>query len=298
MRPSRRGFTLIEILVALVLFGIVEATLTRLLITSQRVTTAQTVRATLQSNLRVGSMVVPNELRMLNQSDTTDILSVSDTSIVYLAMRGYYVLCSSIGSATSFKVVRVPGTGFSFVYREPAAGDSLFIFYENDTLKMSDDKWVRLGLSGTASTTCDYPAASTAALTFTLGGSGIPAGFTLDNFLVGAPVRTYEVTRLAKFTSGGQSWLGMCTGSATCTLQPVLGPLAPTGGFVITRYNDAGSVVAGNSFSDRNSLRSLKIQFVGVSESNVSRGVAFAGGASAIYDTLITFVTLRNVKQN
>src|SRR6478735_8438499 len=151
------GFTLVELLVAMVIFAVVATLRTRMLITSQRVTATQAVRASLQSNLRVGSLVVPNELRMLNQSNETDIVDVSDTSIVYRAMRGYYVLCAAPTSATSIKVVRVAGTGFTFDYRAPLANDSAFVHFEKDTLKMSDDVWVPVGISAvSAPTTCTF----------------------------------------------------------------------------------------------------------------------------------------------
>jgi hypothetical protein len=92
----------------------------------------------------------------------------------------------------------------------------------------------------------------------------------------------------------------MCTGGSAaspCTLQPVLGPLAPTNGFVITRYNDVGTVVTGNTTANRNSLRYLKVQFIGIGETSIVRG-ADIGARSTIQDTLSTTVTLRNVKQN
>lgn len=296
---SPRGFTLVEILVALVAFGLVAAVLTRTLVTSQRITTQQTLRAQMQSNLRVASFVVPNELRMLNQAATTDILSVGDTEIIYLAMRGYYMLCAPITSATSIKVARVTSQDFSFDYRAPVAGDSAFIFFEKDTLKISDDNWIPVGITGVASGTCTYPTTGTpAGQTFTLTNPGIvDATYEHDQFLPGAPVRTYEITRLAEFTSGGEKWLGMCTGSATCTLEPVVGPLAENNGFLLTRYNDLGAVVTGNTTANRNSLRSLRVRFIAKTAQAVARGTDNSG-VQTIYDTLSTMVTLRNVKQN
>ena len=300
---NRRGFTLVEILMALVIFGLVAASFTQIIVTGQRTTATQQARAGLQSNLRVGSMMVPNELRMLNQSDTTDILDISDTSIIYLAMRGYYALCAAPASGTSITVMRIAGTGFNFDYRAPAAGDSAFIFYENDTLKMSDDKWVRVGISAvSAPTTCTYPSGGTSrsALTLTLN-PGINTGtYTLSKFLEGSPVRTYEVTRMSLYSSGGQNWFGMCTGGSVgtpCTLQPVLGPLAETNGVTITRFDSAGNTVSGNTFANRNSLRSMQIRFIGISSQKVAHGT---GNASLDYvrDTLTTVVTLRNVRQN
>lgn len=296
MRNDSRGFTLIEIMVALVIFSVVATVLTRLIITSQRVTTSQVVRANLQSNLRVGSMVVPNELRMLNQADSTDILDVSDTSITYRAMRGYYVLCEAITSGTSIKMTRYLPSAFAFDYRLPAAGDSLFLFYENDTLKMTDDKWHRVKVNSVAASTCGAGAWNTkTALTVTLN-AAVPG--TLALYLPGAPIRTYEITKLSLMTSGSQKWLGMCvvTSAGACSLEPVVGPLAPTNGFKITRYDSSGTAVTGNTFANRNSLKSLTISFIGVGEQNIAR--SGSGGIGALYDTLTTVVTLRNVKQN
>lgn len=301
---NRRGFTLIEIMVALVVFGLVAATLTQVIVNGQRVTAMQQARAGLQSNLRVGSMMVPNELRMLNQSDTTDILDVSDTSIIYLAMRGYYALCAPPTSGTSINVMRVAGTGFNFDYRAPAVGDSAFIFYENDTLKMSDDKWVRVGISAVSgASTCTYPATggtSRSSLTLTLSPGIDVSTYTLSKFLEGSPVRSYEVTRMSLFTSGGQQWFGMCTGGSVaspCSLQPVLGPLASSNGVTITRYDSAGNSITANTFAARNSLRSMSIRFIGTSDQQVARGTGNAG-LGYVQDTLTTMVTLRNVRQN
>ena len=138
---------------------------------------------------------------------------------------------------------------------------------------------------------------SRASLTLTLNPT-IPAGYTLTRFLEGSPVRTYEITRMSLFTSSdGNKYLGMCTGGTGCALQPVVGPLADAGGFLLTRYDDQGNVVTGNTTANRNSLRSMRIRFVGKTEQAIAR----AGANSAIQtvtDTLSTVVTLRNVKQN
>ena len=63
---QRRGFTLVEVLLALVIMGVVTGAIYKLLNTNQRLSVAQAEQVTLQSNVRTGSLVVPNELRELN----------------------------------------------------------------------------------------------------------------------------------------------------------------------------------------------------------------------------------------
>ena len=88
---SRAGFTLVELLIALTLLGIVGAVTVRLLSDTQRVTTAQGERAHMQATTRVGALVMPTELREINPA-MGDITAMSDTSIEYRGMRNLAML--------------------------------------------------------------------------------------------------------------------------------------------------------------------------------------------------------------
>ena len=59
----RRGFTLVEILVSLVVMVIVTGAIYKMLTSSQRLSRAQAERVSLQSNVRSGALIVPAELR-------------------------------------------------------------------------------------------------------------------------------------------------------------------------------------------------------------------------------------------
>ncbi|HEX6105720.1 MAG TPA: type II secretion system protein, partial [Gemmatimonadales bacterium] len=76
---QHRGFTLVEILIALVIMGLVTGALFQLLTNTQRLSRAQAEQVDLQANVRAGSLVVPNELRELNTvvgggADQNDVL--------------------------------------------------------------------------------------------------------------------------------------------------------------------------------------------------------------------------------
>jgi prepilin-type N-terminal cleavage/methylation domain-containing protein len=94
-----RGFTLVEITVALALMIIVTGAVYRLLNTAQRVTRVQSAQVNLQSNVRTAALVVANELRGLNTvrggtPAQNDIVSMTPTSLTYRASRSAGFLCT------------------------------------------------------------------------------------------------------------------------------------------------------------------------------------------------------------
>ncbi|MGB7212808.1 MAG: prepilin-type N-terminal cleavage/methylation domain-containing protein [Gemmatimonadales bacterium] len=298
---SSRGFTLVETLIAMVLLGLVSVVIYKMLITTQRVTDAQAERGDLQVNLRAGVLVIPNELRQITIGTSTtldtvsDIRAVTDSSITYRAMRGFYTICSTPASATTLTVTNA--AGFSSEYRTPTTSDSAFVLWEGDTTKTSDDAWVQVGLAGVVSTTCVYAGATRSAYTFAFTGSGIPAlAFPFTKIQPGSPVRTYETVQLSLYASGGQNWLGMQVGSGT--MQPVAGPLAATSGglygFQLTYYDSTGTALTATA-SNVPKIRTIKIALRGITNDQV----ALAGKTrSTIHDSLVTYVTLRNAPFN
>src|SRR5213594_1611690 len=105
----RRGFTLIELMVALVLLGIVAGGIYKVLVTNQQTYLAQTQRIDLQQNLRAGVTILPADFRELDPADG-DILLMSATQIQLRAMRQLSFLCTppvlggGLGTAVSMTV--------------------------------------------------------------------------------------------------------------------------------------------------------------------------------------------------
>lgn len=301
----RRGFTLIEVMVALVLLGMVSVVLYQTLISTQRVTDALHQRGNLQSGLRAGGLTVPSELQQLTigsastLDSVTDISAITDTSITYRAMRGFYTLCQATADPTTLTAVRVLPSPFTSEYRTPASTDSALVFWEGDTLSTYDDTWIPVGISGVATTTCSYPsspATTKAAYTLGLTGSGIPSAYALGKLYPGAPIRTFETNELLLYASGGSEWLGLSVNGGSA--QPVLGPLAPTAGtvygFQLTYYDSTGTALTATS-TNIPKVRTIGVMLRGVT----SAQVAAAGRTRAlIYDSLMAVVTLRNAPRN
>lgn len=298
---STRGFSLIEIMIALVLMGLVATVVYRMLVTTQRVTDAQAERTDLQTNLRAGALVIPNELRQITISTSSsydsisDIRAITDTSITYRAMRGFYTICATPGSATTLSVV--DAGGFASEYRAPTTSDSAFVFWEGDTTKTSDDAWVQVGISTVSTSTCTYAGASRTAYNFTFIGGGVPNYTKVQG---GSPVRTYETVALGLYSYNGKQWLGMAInpGASAPVYQPVVGPLAATTGgaygFQLTYFDSTGTALTAST-TNIPKVRTIKVALRAIS----SDQVALSGRSrTTIKDSLVTYVTLRNAPFN
>jgi prepilin-type N-terminal cleavage/methylation domain-containing protein len=277
---QRRGFTLIELLVALVIMGIVTGAIYKLLNTSQRISLAQAEQVSLQSNVRTGSLVVPNELRELNtvelgSNQQNDITVAAADRIEYRAMRGLGFACvAAAAGATQLRIAQSSWTGL----REPnAASDDLYLFVDGDENDEKDDVWQQVAVTGVvvSANTCG------GAPGFVLTVAALPA------VPVNTPVRFFEVMELKRHQDAdGQWWLGARSVSAGEAIQPVLGPLT-SNGFQLAYLNSAG-VATG----DVRAIKTISVTVRGLTDDAVR-----ANGSGALghpQEELRTQVLLRN----
>jgi prepilin-type N-terminal cleavage/methylation domain-containing protein len=280
--PRARGFTLIEVLLALIIMGVVTGAIYRLLVNSQRLSVAQAEQVHLQSNVRTGSLVVPNELRELNTvvgaavgGAQNDILSGTPTTIRYRAMRGMGFICEA-PAANQLRIAEATWTGL----RAPdAARDDIYVFDDQDVNLTSDDVWQQLALTGAAfsATACNGVAPG-----YILDAAGVPAAA-----IINTPVRTFEVMRLELYADAGEWWLGARSEAVEANLQPILGPLTANG-FGLRYFDANGALTPGNMAN----VRSVEVTVQGQTEDQVRIGGS--GPLGRPQETLATQVLLRN----
>ena len=70
---TRRGFTLVELLIGLVLLGLVGAVTYQLLVNTQRVSRSQAQHIGMQDNVRSGALIIANELREVGYDQVTAV---------------------------------------------------------------------------------------------------------------------------------------------------------------------------------------------------------------------------------
>lgn len=278
-----RGFTLIELMIALVVALTITAGIYKLLSGTQRLSRAQAERVDLQSNVRTAALFVPNELRELNSVVggavmQNDIIDPQATSIRYRAMRGLGFVCQS--STTEIRLRASTYTGTRAPQGPPR--DAAYVLVQNS--KSTLDVW--LPVSYTALSTANTCPDGSPAYTLTVPSMTAPS--------TGTPLRIYEVMDLTTYVSAGKTWLGTKSFSANePALQPILGPLRATNGAVsgleFKYYDGTGTetTVPGN-------IKSVRLAVWG----ETSQRVVTGGGSSAsngyVQDSLVTQVSLRN----
>ena len=284
MPANRRGFTLVELMIGLVLMSLVGTVIFKLLQSEQRVSNAQAERVMMQSSVRTGALVVPSELRELstNAAGQTDLMQISADSVTYRAARGVGFTCAV--TSTQIKILNTSVLPWNGLRDISPGRDSLLLFVDSDPGKATDDVWVRLPVSSVAATTCGSNAAIAVNTPNFL--AQLPGGL-LSNVVVGGPVRTEEVMRLKSYASGGKQWVGIASLSGGDAVQPILGPIT-AGGFQLAYFTGDGTATATLS-----AVRVIRITLIGVTDRAVARG-GVSGPNALLLDTLVTRVLLRN----
>jgi prepilin-type N-terminal cleavage/methylation domain-containing protein len=276
------GYTLIELLVAIVIFGLVAGGVMNAIISAQRSSIAQSQRIDLQQNLRAAAVVLPAELRSLDAVDG-DIQAMAANSITIRAMRQLAIICTPpvMGAALTGRLITVRTPLYSSA-RNFQAGDSVLIWYEGDAMARSDDGWLLGRVTAVAAQNCTDGTAGQR-LTTDIQAPVLPKLNKIGAIPNGAPLRGFEiVTYSAGVAADGRWYLNLQDTNGT---TPLLGPLNGSAGLAFTYYNAAGAVTAVPT-----QVAQIGLTVRGQTVDRINKG-ATSGFAA---DSLVTTVTLRN----
>jgi prepilin-type N-terminal cleavage/methylation domain-containing protein len=247
---NRRGFTLIELMIALVLLGLVSAAVYKVLVNNQRVYLAQTQTIDLQQNIRAGAAILPAEFRELDAADG-DITGMGPDSIRMRAMRQLSFVCATpalgggIGQISlAIRPTLIYGNRQTF-----KQGDSILVYWEGDPTVRADDQWLPAQLQKDADPglCSDSNVATNPALLLTLQPQWINNAVLNRAGAIprGAPVRGYDKVVYRSYQAADGNWyLGQRNPAQGGTIQPVIGPLTGANGVTFTYYDTAGVVTA------------------------------------------------------
>ena len=271
---ARRGFTLVELAVALVLGLMIGGLVHRMLLHGQRVARAQAERMALNENVRVAALVLAGELGGIGYDEITpaasaalgypaalrsDLLAIEPGAVIYLAGRGGGRVCG-IAPGPLPEVLVAESSWESL--RAPRATDSLLVFVESDPATGSDDAWVHLGVVSAGAASCPGGEVGIAIRIAAPSPLDLAA---LARVTPGSPARLAEVMQMRYYRSGGKSWFGMRSVSTGEAITPAAGPLADSSAGVrglTLVYRDA----ADGPTSDPAAVRAVEIALLGVTD--------------------------------
>lgn len=294
---TRRGFTLVELMVSVVLLGIIALAGARVLRVVLNTTGAQMGIAAAQGEVRVGVTALPQEFREIGYDSVpasgaviSDIESMAANRIAFRAMRGLGFTCGT-PSLTQL-TVRKPVLGA----RGPLLTDGFLLFVESDPSYGLDDQWVPLIVTAIDSAaTCD----GGPAITFSLAEAPEldPVSHTaiaISQVFVGGPIRWFERVEYGPWRdpATGQAYLGYRSLSrGDPALSPILGPLTDTTGFALTYYSATGAALDPRLTPPRQ-VRSIGIELDGATAGAVS--LSGSTQRTRAVSSVATRVALRN----
>ena len=327
MRSSRRGMTLVEIMIALVLLGIVSGVIMRVVLRQQRFYQGVNQIITQRSQLRQGTSVLPIDLRSLS-SIGEDFIAVSDSAVEFDLNIGTGVVCAV---AANNKIVLPPlvldkGHTLTSFYpgvkldaAEIARGVTVYVYNDSSRAGNFDDRWqkFKLVLAEEDPNLCLFSFATALdagkkrfvlTLADTAGKTDPVTGGPISRYVgVGAPVRLMKRVRYKLFQDADSKWyLGYSeydkATSKYLDLTPVSGPYqayasgtGATPGFAFRYYDvDGVEIASGAAQVDRVRIARVDIIARARTGSNV-RTEGIQNGVDQQYrDSLAVSVMLRN----
>ena len=230
VRPSHSGFTLPELLVGMVLFGLLGLLMTRSAIHAERVTRSHEERVRLQTAFDGALAYLATELADLGRGD---VLSVASDSLRFRSTRGVGLACRVTGTdvrllTARFSAHRAPAAR----PRQPAAAAD-----PGRACRSADTGWTALPIRAVRPSTCGSEPAL--ALETALDTIATP----LEGLPLLLPVRLFEVMQVRLYASLGSTWLGARSVSAGEAIQPLAGPFVAAGSRFETRDEAGGSTL-------------------------------------------------------
>ena len=303
---ARRGFTLTELMITVVLFGLVMAVLMRVIVRQQKFYRSANEVIDTRTQVRQAMSVLPLDLRGVS-SIGADIKAISDSSITVLATYGTGVICSMSGNEFVLPPENLGRHVLSSFAQRVRRGDTVMVFNEGTGRGASDDSWSRLRVDTVVTQTSgcapylnpngtengyDRPVVR-------LSAGAMPAGVT-----AGAAVRFVRPVRYSFYVAGDGRWyLGYAqnVNGTWDAPQPLAGPFQPyddtgtntnsTSGLRFAYFDQAGNAVTGTDSTARASIARIDLQFL--ARGTDVNNVAIASGAT-FRDSILVRVAVRN----
>jgi prepilin-type N-terminal cleavage/methylation domain-containing protein len=144
---SRRGFTLAEIMVVLMILGFVGGAVFRVLVKQQQAYKDSSRQADMQREIRLTSSYLPSEIRALSSAGG-DVMEMDEDEFEFLANIGSGVVCDKVSNThVILPPLNTAGITLTNWYSQPVVGDSVFLYDDSVSSGAEDDVWERRAVS-------------------------------------------------------------------------------------------------------------------------------------------------------
>jgi prepilin-type N-terminal cleavage/methylation domain-containing protein len=294
---TRRGLTLIELIVAMTVGGVALALIAVISVRQQRLYADVADRTALTGQLRQASAVLPIELRAASPG-AGDIREARDTAIELRSSIATAVVCDTLGGSIVLAPASPGAAAFAGYLTAIASGDTAWVLARGDTA----DAWIPYPVSSVSSVApgpCGPlgPRLNPTALVSRRVAIGLGTSGPIAN-VAGSVLRVTRPVRYSLYRGGDGRWyLGQRDWNVASmrfnTIQPVSGPFSSASSHgLVFQYVDSTGAALPIPVSDSRAISLIRIDLRGQSR-NVMR--AFAGqtqGKST--DSVRLAVWLRN----
>jgi Tfp pilus assembly protein PilW len=295
----RRGVSIVEVIVSMVVAAVVLALITTISVRQQRLFTDLTDGVAISGQLREAATILPIDLRGVSVT-SRDIREARDTSLELRGTIASAVVCDT--NANGLVLAPVVGGAATYASYLTAVdvGDTAWVFTPTDSV----DDWrpVRVGSAGTASPkqcATRGPQLGDSARSLSRVSIGLSPRPPSLAAAIGMPVRVTRPLRYSLYRAGDGGWyLGEKDWSTTSgrfnTIQPVSGPfLSAAAGGVTFNYLDSAEASIATPVVDPTSIAAIRVTLRGQTR-NVTRVLGSAASTGHRVDTATVTVLLHN----
>jgi prepilin-type N-terminal cleavage/methylation domain-containing protein len=232
---SRRGFTIIELLVGLVVGLIVMGSVVQIMIVQGRGYRKQREIIDIRETARQATALLAGDLRQSGVGESP-LSAMGANSIALRSPRGMGTICAKHATLARYGLWKTGGNIFA------SADDSALVY------QVGREKWKALKITAVGTpaamgvTACAWPGARPPDVVVEF---SVAAKTDTSYIKVGAPFRNFRRVEYAEYQLNSRWWLGRKVGAAAAYEQ-LTGPLvAPTSnGLAFVYYDTLGAVTA------------------------------------------------------
>jgi prepilin-type N-terminal cleavage/methylation domain-containing protein len=307
---SRRGFTIVEVLVVSIILAMVGGMLMNMLFKQQQFYNGTTDLMQLRGQLRQAEAILGSDLRGVSPGGN-EITAMTDSSIDFRYTYGSSILCSAPNNNASTVVLppttRAVGAPLTVWLNTPDTSDVVYILDDKVPTVLADDEWIERRVGSVV-----QPSAGLCGAPYTTVADASTPSYviTLDNGISSTTVRQGAVVRFARnahyslyrSSTDGRWYLGYCNRTCNTTtnlINPIAGPFlsydptsgSGTSGLRFTYYDNVGAQITGTGSSDRARVSRVSIVMRGQTRGRLS----VDGLARGVYTDSLRFdIALRN----